>query len=382
MRILVCTSDYPSNREPNRGVFVYNLIQEFVKLGHEVTVIVPTPVHRMSSVKEEEISYGEELAKVFRPVTLSTSAVKLGKFNTYRIGEYFSIYAIRHAVRTHRIEFDMVYAHFLTNGILATRALKHYQKPIFSALGESNLKDRLALINPGMLYKNLHHMRGFVVVAQHLKEHLETMGVPGSRIGVFPNAVDLKKFKKLNQNAIREKLNLDQHAKIVVFVGRMVPHKGPDRLISALKKIDKDIKLILIGRGDLDLEYKGIVFKGALPSRDVPMYLNAADLFVLPTLREGSSNAIVEAMACGLPVISSNIPEVREQCSPLFSKLVDPLNIDSLAFAIESVLFDDKKLEEMAAEAEKYSKKFDIKHRALSIENYLLSKCCSLKKAR
>lgn len=378
MKILVFTSDYPSNKSPNRGVFVYQLVQKFASLGHQVSVIAPRAMNKRRPGSEVS-SYGEENAKVYRPGTLTFSAVKIGSFNSYQIGEYVTIKAVKDTVRKHNIQFDLVYAHFLTNGLIATRALKAFHKPIFIAMGESNLDSRLALVSRKKLYENLPHVTGFVMVAEHLRQKLMTLGVAEDRIKVFPNAVDLKKFKPMDRAAMRRKLGLREEDKILIFVGRIVAHKGPDRLVEALQRIQKDIKLILIGRGDMELHYDGIIFRGAIPSHEVPLYLNAADIFVLPTQREGASNAIVEAMACGLPIISSNIPEVKEQCTPAFSKLVDPMSVDELEKAIIALVEDEEGCREMSLQAIQHSANFDINKRAEAIEAFFYEMAGDLK---
>ena len=371
MKILIYTSDYPSNIHPNRGVFVYNLVQKFVEHGHEVTVVSPRSFHRSWLKSEEVSSYGKEGAKVYRPVTISTSAIQIGKFNTHQIGAFSAVRALRRVVKKHQIAFDVIYVHFLSNGILAMKALHHLKKPVYVALGESNLFQRLSMLGDREVSKQLPRFKGFIVVGNQLKEQLMQLGVDERLIKLFPNAVNLDKFKPLESQMVRKQLNLGEQDKIVVFVGRFLPHKGPDRIIGALKRIDRNVKLILIGKGDLDLQYDGIVFKGVLPSYQVPLYLNAADIFVLPTQREGASNAILEAMACGLPIISSDIPEVRAQCSPTFSKLVDPMDVDALAQAISEILFDQKTLDEMSSQALIHSTKFNIDNRARAIEQFI-----------
>ena len=74
-----------------------------------------------------------------------------------------------------------------------------------------------------------------------------------------------------------------------------------------------------------------------MPNEYLPVWLNAADVFVLPTTAEGSCNAISEAIFCGLPVISSDIPEIREQVPTGKAILINPLDIQAMADAIREV---------------------------------------------
>lgn len=113
---------------------------------------------------------------------------------------------------------------------------------------------------------------------------------------------------------------------------------------------DNHIKVMFIG-GKLDGDdatptCNGIVLQGRLEHSDVPQYLFAADCFCLPTLNEGCSNAIVEALACGLPVVSSNLPFNEDILDETNSILVNPMNVEEIASALkkikESKAFRDK----------------------------------------
>ena len=87
-----------------------------------------------------------------------------------------------------------------------------------------------------------------------------------------------------------------------------------------------------------------------------------------------TARAIVEAMACGLPIISSDIPEIHFQCDPSFSILVDPMDEKAIENAIQSILVDKDKRTEMSKNALEYSKNFEIGERAFSILNFIQGK--------
>lgn len=369
MRILVVSNNYPSKKSPNAGVFVYNLIQEFVRQGNLVTVI---SVENISTETDINLSsgYGQELAEVYRPKCISASAKKIGSFNTYSISEYFQIKAIKKVVEKNNIKFDVVYAHFITNGIIAVRALLSYNKPIFTAIGESNIDISKSLFSENYFKKYISKISGFVSVSTKLKKKLLSFGVEEHKIIVKPNAVDLNKFRKQNKDLIRDKLGLPLNKKLIVFTGRFIHHKGPLRVLVASKNIE-NIGFIFVGSGNQILSDERIVFQGKVSSKEVPDLLSSADLFVLPTLKEGSCNAIVEAMACGLPIVSSDIPEVVDQCSPDFSILVNPLDTNKLGEAIHEILSDEQKIKQMSVNALNYSKKFDIQKRAKDILEFI-----------
>jgi glycosyltransferase involved in cell wall biosynthesis len=113
------------------------------------------------------------------------------------------------------------------------------------------------------------------------------------------------------------------------------------------------------------------LYKGPLRHEAIPNYLNASDVFVLPTLREGCCNAIVEAMSCGLPIISSNLSFNLDVLDNTNSILIDPNDIDAIAVAIKK-LRDDKELRRQMSEASlKKAKELNIYQRAKDIISFI-----------
>ncbi|GMN12033.1 glycosyltransferase family 4 protein [Croceitalea sp. MTPC9] len=378
MKILVVSNNYPSLEKPARGTFVYNLVQQFCKLGHEVTVICPKNILSIGAKKVK--SYGVENCTVYRPLSFSLSNKQIGFFNTYRITEIVQIKGIKRIAKKHNLEFDFVYAHFMTNGIIAVNALKKYNKPFFVAIGENDLTKLLQgilnnTLNPKDYFKqSIMQIRGYIAVSNKLKNQLiDDYGISKNRILMKPNAVDLTKFYKRNKVDMRKKYKLPMDIKLVAFVGRFEPVKGPLRVLEAVQNLD-NVGALFLGSGYQEPEGTSVFFKGSVPSYQIPELLSAADLFVLPTQKEGSCNAIVEAIACGLPVVSSNIPEVMDQCNPSFSILVNPLDVKAIERAIESILSDEERIAEMSNNALKHSKNFEIGERALSILDFIQGK--------
>ena len=328
MKILVVSNNYPSLKNPSRGVFVYNLVQQFCKLGHEVSVI--SSKNALTSKRKKVETYGEERCTVYRPKVVSASNVQIGSFNTYKVAELSQIKGIKRIVKKHNLEFDFVYAHFMMNGISAVNALKKFNKPFFVAIGESDLIGLTKMYPRDYFKQSIKQIQGFVAVSNKLKKQLVDFGIAENKIFMKPNAVDLTKFYKRDKIAMRKKYGLPMNLKLVAFVGRFLPHKGPLRVLDAVKNLD-NIGALYMGSGPEEPVGASVVFKESVPSYAIPELLSAADIFVLPTQREGSCNAIAEAIACGLPVVSSKIPEVMDQCHPSFSILVDPLDVKALS---------------------------------------------------
>ena len=110
------------------------------------------------------------------------------------------------------------------------------------------------------------------------------------------------------------------------------------RLSKALNNLnDPSIKAMFIGAGPQVPDYKQIIHQGIVDHSVLPDYLNCADVFVLPTINEGCSNSIIEAMACGLPIISSDMSFNHDILDDKNSLLIDPRNIGEIAKAIRMI---------------------------------------------
>ena len=104
---------------------------------------------------------------------------------------------------------------------------------------------------------------------------------------------------------------------------------------------------------------------------DVPLYLNAADIFVLPTLQEGCCNAVIEAMACGLPVVSSNLPFNWDVLNRDNSIMVDPLNVEEIKQAIIKLRDNLQLRTSMNRAAIEKAKELTIQERAKKIITFI-----------
>ena len=131
---------------------------------------------------------------------------------------------------------------------------------------------------------------------------------------------------------------------------------------------------VFVGKGSVEPDCENILFKGPLRHEEIPEYLNASDAFVLPTLKEGCCNAIVKAMSCGLPIISSNRPFNWDVLDESNSIMIDPNDVGAIAKAIEQ-LRDDKELRaRMAASSWEKAQALTIDQRAKGIIDFMQSK--------
>lgn len=374
MNILVIASNnYPSISEPQKGTFVYKLVQEFAKSNHLVTVFAPEK--RFVSNKKLSLHYGEEKATVLRPRFLTVSNKNILGFNTFYVGRKSLVKTLKNTIKQNNLKPDVIYSHFLSNALIAAEALEDSNIPIIAAVGEyKNIDVVKAYYKNHTYFRLISKISGFIAVSIQVQKKLLEMKIAANENCIIaPNGVNLQVFKPVeNKLDLRLNLGLPINKKIILFVGRFLHNKGPKRVIKALEILKKEEYFaVFLGSGPEILESPYLYFQGVVNNKQVAEYMTASDLFVLPTLHEGSSNVIVEAMASGLPIVSSDIPEIREQCTSSFSILVDPLNEQQIGQAIDSILSKDEKQKAMSIAAREHAKNFSLKNRAERILNFM-----------
>ena len=129
----------------------------------------------------------------------------------------------------------------------------------------------------------------------------------------------------------------------------------------------------MIGSGDKIRNSERIIYSGLVPHESIVTYLNAADVFVLPTLAEGCCNAIVEALACGLPVVSSNRSFNDDLLNTSNSIRIDPNNINEITSALSHIVHNDAVKQSLSNGAKETGKELSIRKRTKKIINFIES---------
>lgn len=287
--------------------------------------------------------------------------------------------AVMKTIKRENLKPDVVYGHFIYQcGLTAARVGDKLNIPSYCACGENSTRFEIGNepYTTGFNYadwKNiLSKLTGIISVSSNNKNLLQENCYVTDKmnIGVFPNGVDEAKFYMSDKAKAREKLGFPKDAFITIFTGAFTERKGISELNSALKKCD-DVYSVFLGRGALEPDCDNVLFKGSVANDMVATYLNAADVFVLPTKGEGCCNAIVEALACGLPVISSDLPFNDDVLDERNSIRVDVNDVTQIENAIKR-LRDDKVLyEKLRNGAIAQADKLSIEVRAENILRFM-----------
>lgn len=375
MKVCIFAEGYPTKEDPQMP-FIKNFAVEFSKQGNECTIVVPQSItrafkHKLPLRKKIWIDNVDANISITiaQPIYLSLSG-KAVKFNQNRfISSAKKGYKLISKKRS--TGFDCLYGHFWHMGVIAS--IIDNKLPIFVACGESQISvlQKFSELQIRSLKKQL---KGVIYVSSKSHDESVELGLQTDDLPylVAPNGFNSKLFFCDNKFECRKKLNWPEDAFIVVFVGSFTKRKGPDRLAKAIDCLeDNNIYSCFIGAGDLIPLCRNILYTGRVQHDKLRLYLSASDLFVLPTDNEGCCNAIVEAIACGLPIISSNYRFNDDLLNKTNSIRVDPYNILELSDAIEKISHDGELQRKMHQSSIQISKKLTIEERTKRIIDFI-----------
>ena len=300
MRILLVSQMYPGPADPDLGVFVAQLEHELVARGHELERAV---LDRRAGGKRRFLSLAREArkkARSFRP--------------------------------------DVVYAHFLVpSGLIGGLASK---APLVVTAHGQDVRNIGAV--PGLralTAQTVERAGEIIAVSGFLARELETK-LPQARgkITVIDCGVDLERFHPCDQAEARRELGWQGEGPLFLCAGSLTERKNVIRLARAFERVGRG-SLVFLGDGPLrgELEDRaGVSVLGRVPHERVPLWLGACDVLCQPSLIEPFGQAPLEAMACGRTVLATRIGGPPEFVPPGAGVLVDPVDEDELARALES----------------------------------------------
>lgn len=347
---------YPDEYNKYRNVFFQNLIFAMADAGIKCTVISPVPVTKyrkaITKVSKERIDVTPKGSKVrvIHPRFVSVSAKRVGPIQTGVYSEKLFERAAKKAASRLNDQFDAVYGHFILAGGLSAIQIGRIRRiPSFIAYGECSYETEIVQRYGEIRKTEVEGLSGIIAVSTNnaniLKRKPAFDGIP---MIIAPNSVDMSLFFKQDKTQCRRELGLPLDKFIVGFVGGFIDRKGDKRLLEAVNSLD-GVYAAFAGRGDNPPSGEKVVFCKALEHEQVPVFLNAVDVFCLPTQNEGSCNAIVEAASCGLPIISSDLPFNDDLLTEENSIRIDPNSVEAIKSSIE-LLYNDSLLRKQLSE--------------------------------
>lgn len=379
MNICIISPRYPY-KDNMEFVFVKKLVDEWAKMGHRCVVITCFPLitYLRKRIEHKPSHYTDEITpgvvvEVYNPrifnTKLNVGAVSLDHWTSSR--------AVEKQIKKLGIKFDFIYCHFFASALIAYSYAQKHNVPLFMATGESNI-DKPMKPNKHFTWEDFRKKTsGIVAVSSKNKKEAAELGmIDPAKCQVFPNGTDLSVFHSMDKKECREKLGLPHDEFIISCVGFICERKGQNRLLEAVKRLNNsNIKLLFLGKAAIlesfPLEGEEILFKGAVDNKEIPTYLCSSDIFCLPTRAEGCCNAVIEALACGLPVVSSNLPFNWDVLDESNSIMVDPDNVEEIATAIDTLYKNKALLNKLTEGAALKSDTLSVSKRASSILSFI-----------
>ena len=222
-------------------------------------------------------------------------------------------------------KFNVIDSHFgYPDGYAATLLGKWLNVPVTITMRGTEVPHAKEKLRRIFLVKALKKASRLFSVSTSLKKHAVSLGIPEDKIRVVGNGVDLEKFHPVEKKQAREELAIQDATKVLVTVGALVERKGFHRVLEILPDLIKhhpDILYLIVGGPSAEGDWterlkqqveelglsKYVRFLGPKPPDELKNILSAADVFVLPTSNEGWANVLLEAMACGLPIVTTDV---------------------------------------------------------------------------
>lgn len=376
-KICIVTNKYPNKYDKNVLVFVQQLVWEFARLGIECVVICPMPINR--SIKYlslpfktlEKVDTGESVT-VLRPKYISLGQTKFFGINPARISTKLFEKCVFKTIKKEQLKPNVIYSHFITPaGIASSRVGRSLDIPTFMAHGEATTMTIEDFGGAKRVEKELKTLQGIIAVSAHNKKMLVDLGIASDdKIGIFPNGYNPNRFRPLDKKECRLKFGFCEDDFIVGFVGSFDERKGIERLEKAIEKLN-GAKFACAGKGKIVPSSSNCVWSKPVNNKDLVYFYNACDIFVLPTRMEGCCNAIVEAIACGLPIVSSDRLFNYDILDRTNSILIDPDDVDGISSAIQILMEDTELRKRLSDGSIKKSASLTINYRAKRIINFM-----------
>jgi glycosyltransferase involved in cell wall biosynthesis len=368
---LTFTTLFPNRAQPVHGIFVDQRLKQLVDSGKvSAAVVAPVPWFPFAQKIFGRYSHYPRIPTLETRHSLNIHHPRF--FIIPKIGMNITPFALYYSslkyINNHLNadeDFDLIDAHyFYPDGVAAIHLGRTLGKPVvITGRGtDLSLIPNFALARRQITWA-ARRAAGIVTVSDALKSRVARLGIPESRIVTLRNGVDLEAFRPIDRARARRKLQIPRT--MILSVGHLIERKGHDISIGALKELG-DVDLLIVGEGPekerlmtLTHEFglsERVRFVGQVPQEELPMYYSAAEALVLASSREGWANVLLESMACGTPVVATDIEGNREVIqSPKAGVLVRARTSAGLAGAIQGILADPPSRQETRAYAERFS---------------------------
>jgi glycosyltransferase involved in cell wall biosynthesis len=354
VKVLTFTSLFPNAAQPRHGIFVENRLRHLVATGQvEVRVVAPIPwvpplvsrsrrYRSLAAAPRVEQRNGLTIDHPRYPVV-----PKIGMTIAPFLMFGWVVGAVKRAI-AEGFDFDLIDAHYLyPDGVAAALLGRRFRRPfVITARGSDvNVIARFALPRR-MIVQSASRAAAVITVSRSLKDSVLALGVPGEHVRVLRNGVDLAMFAVGDRAADRRRLAVS--GPTLISVGNLLEAKGHDLVIRTVADLP-GVSLLIVGEGPDRPAFEALArdlhvtdrvrFLGERPHAELAPLYRAADILVLASAREGWPNVLLESMACGTPVVATDVGGVVEiVTAPEAGTVVHDRSARSIADAVKTML--------------------------------------------
>lgn len=374
IRTLLFSSLYPSEARPIHGIFVETRLRELLASGAvESRVIAPVPWFPLRSERFGE--YAKFAATPRHAVRNGLEVFHPRYFLPPRVGMNLAPHAMamaalpvaRKLIRD-GFDFDLIDAHYYyPDGVAAGILARKLDKPfVVTARGtDLNLIPQYAYPRR-LIQETAAAAAASIGVCRALMDSLADLGADNSKLNVFRNGVDLERFRPESRDEARRHLGFPEDSLHLLSVGHLIERKGHHIAIEALAGLPETTHLHIVGTGPERRALEALAerlrvaarvhFAGMIAQSELRWWYSAVDILLLCSSREGWANVLLEGMACGTPVVASNIwgtPEVVS--TPDAGRLMRTRDAAGLIEAVQALQAATPAREAVRGHAEQFS---------------------------
>jgi teichuronic acid biosynthesis glycosyltransferase TuaC len=349
MRITVVTSYFPTSARPYGGNSAF---QTLLRLKPYASIEVVSPQEHYPDLPFLKPARYEPADPNWQPPEFTTTYVSYPvipivtrPFN----GPVVAKILLPHVRMTRP---DLILNYWLyPDGYAAVRVGRELGVPVIVGAIGSDIRARNDPITIRRVQETMMDADAVITVSEELRQQVIARGVPADKVTAILNGCDTAIFYPGDHATARKELNLDETAELIVYAGNLLATKGLGELLEAFGRLSKSrpqLQLAIVGQGPYRdtlgrrVAMAGMEGRVKLPGRcdaaGIAQWMRAADLFCLPSYSEGCPNVVVEALACGRPVVATHVGGIPELVKETCGLLVPPRDVTALRVALDTAL--------------------------------------------
>ena len=349
MRITVVTSYFPTSARPYGGNSAFQTLR---LLKPYASIEVICPLERYLDVKGLRPPRYERSDPSWQPPEFKTTYVEYPAIPllTRPINGRVCARLLLPYVRDSRPDLILNYWLY-PDGYAAVRAGRALGVPVILGAIGSDLRARNDRFTIKLVREAMLEADAVITVSEELRAQAILRGVPAGKVTAILNGCDTTVFRPGDCSLAREQVGCDAEAELVVYAGNFLETKGLVELMEAFLKLARTrprARLAIVGQGPLGEALAGRAASGGMEDRvriqgrqeaaGIAQWMRAADVFCLPSYSEGCPNVLVEALACGRPVVATNVGGIPELIDESNGILIPPRDSEALGAALDQAL--------------------------------------------